>query len=53
MTSDDNQSLVKLAIVWVGTFAGHVSLSQIVMTLTIIYTLLQIYRTVRELWFKR
>lgn len=52
MTTDDNQTLVKVAIAWVGTFAGHISLSQTVMTLTIIYTLLQIYRTVRELWFK-
>lgn len=40
----------KLTIAWIGTVFGGVTLSDVALTLTIVYTILQIYKLARDLW---
>ena len=51
--SETNTALLKLALVWIGTMVGGVTLSGIVLTLTGLFTALQIFILVRDkLWRK-
>lgn len=45
---DLNVAFLKLAVIWVGTLFGGLTLSGLVLSLTAIYTCLQIYILVRD-----
>lgn len=47
---DTAMATVKLIIVWVGTMVGGITLSDMVLTATLIFTLLQIFMLLRRLW---
>ena len=47
---DTNTTLVQLAIAWIGTLVGGVSLSSLVLGATLVYTLLQITVVLRRFW---
>ena len=42
-THDDNVAIVKLALIWLATFVSSVSLQHVLMAVTIVYTLAQLY----------
>jgi hypothetical protein len=46
---DTNTAVLKIIIAWVGTAVGGVSLSGLVLTATLIFTVLQIYVLVRKI----
>lgn len=48
-TQDNDTALLKVMIAWFGTMLGDVTLSGLVLTATLIYTLLQIVTLVRKL----
>jgi len=52
MTNDHetNMAMFKVMLAWAGTMFGGVTLSSLVLTATLIFTLLQIYILVRKLW---
>lgn len=41
-------AMLKVLIAWLGTVLGSITLQQIVLTLTLIYTALQVYVLVRD-----
>ena len=47
---DTNTVLIKLGIAWIGTLAGGISLSSLVLGATLLYTLLQIAVVLRRFW---
>lgn len=47
---DTHTATLKLIIVWAGTLAGGITLSDLVLTATLIFTLLQIFMILRRLW---
>lgn len=47
-TAPDHLSLFKLALIWAGTIIGTVTLQQVVLALTAIFTALQIAKLVRD-----
>ena len=50
---DTNVAIGKLLIAWIGALLGSISLSNVVLFATLVFTLLNIYKLVRELWFKK
>jgi hypothetical protein len=51
MTDNNHDSVtMKLLIAWIGTLMGGVTLSDIVLFSTLIYTLLQIFVLLHKLW---
>jgi hypothetical protein len=46
---DTNMATLKLLLAWAGTMFGGVTLSSLVLTATLIFTLLQIFILVRKL----
>ena len=51
MTNDHetNAAMIKVMIAWIGTMFGGITLSSLVLTATLIYTILQIILVVRKL----
>lgn len=49
---ETNVATAKILIAWVGAAVGSLSLSNLVLTATLIYTLLQIFMLLRKLWRK-
>ena len=50
-TSQDAHVITtKLLLIWLGTTFGSLSLSKLVLTATLIYTVLQIAVLVRKMW---
>jgi hypothetical protein len=47
---DTNVATIKVLIAWIGAVVGGVTLSQLVLGATLIYTLLQIFILLRKLW---
>jgi len=47
---DTNVATIKILIAWIGVAVGSISLSDLVLTATLIYTLLQIFMLIRKLW---
>jgi len=47
---DTNAASIKLFIVWLGAVAGTVTLNQLVLGATLIFTVLQIFMLCRRLW---
>lgn len=50
---ETNIATVKILIAWVGLLFGGITLSSVALVLTIIFTALQIYKLVRDLWWPR
>jgi len=55
MTSDSTDeanyiATVKILIVWIATFFGSITLNQVMVVCTIVFTLLQIFMLLRRLW---
>ena len=48
--NDTNAAMLKLIIAWAGTMFGGVTLSSLVLTATLIYTMLQIFILGRKLF---
>lgn len=54
MTSHETDAAtLKLTVAWIGTVFGSVNLSDVVLLSTLIFTLLQIYKLARDLWWPR
>ncbi len=53
MSDDHGNGAVffKMGAIWLATFVGSITLSQIVLALTSVYTILQIWKLIRE-WRK-
>lgn len=49
---DTNVATFKILIAWVGAAVGSISLSDLVLTATLIFTVLQIVVLIRKLWRK-
>lgn len=49
---DTNVATVKILIAWIGTAVGSVSLSDLVLSATLLYTVQQIFMLLRKLWRK-
>jgi len=47
---DTHTAIIKVMVAWIGTALGGISLSNLVLIATLIYTLLQIYLLVRKIW---
>lgn len=47
--SDQNHAWFKVAVAWIGVFIGGVTLSQIALVMTIIFSGLQIYKLIRDM----
>ena len=50
MNDHDIQETFKIVMVWVAALAGTMTLNQILIVATLIYTLLQIFMICRRLW---
>jgi hypothetical protein len=50
---ETNMTTFKVFVAWVGLIFGGLTLSNVALTLTIIFTLLQIYKLARDLWWPR
>ena len=50
---DTSTAFAKIALAWVGAMFGSLTLSNIALIMTIIFTGLQIYKIVREIWMRR
>lgn len=46
-----NVATVKILLAWFGAMFGGITLSNTALALTIIFTVLQIYKLVRDMWF--
>jgi hypothetical protein len=54
MTERDRElAAIKMSIAWLGTMLGSFTLSEIVLLATLIYTVLNIIKLVRDLWRTR
>lgn len=47
---DTNMATLKMALAWIGMLIGGVTLSDIALTTTILFTVLQIFVLLRKLW---
>jgi len=47
---ETNMATLKVLVAWLGVWFGGVSLSSLVLTATLVYTLLQIFILLRRLW---
>jgi hypothetical protein len=47
---ETNVATIKVLIAWIGAVVGGVTLSQLVLGATLIYTLLQIFILIRKMW---
>ena len=47
---DTNVATMKILIAWIGAAVGSISLSDLVLTATLIFTVLQIVVLIRKLW---
>jgi len=47
---DTNTTLLKVAVAWFGTLFGGITLSGLVLSATLIFTILQIYVLIRKIW---
>lgn len=50
---DTNVNMTKLLISWVGVVFGSISLQNVVLWATLIYTVLNIYLLLRRMWKER
>jgi hypothetical protein len=51
MTTESNDAMtVKVLIAWAGAIAGGITLNQLVLGATLIFTVLQIFMIFRRLW---
>lgn len=48
--SEQDHSLIKVLIAWVGAVYGALTLSQLVLFATLVYTVLQIVVLIRKIW---
>ena len=53
--NDDNHNItfLDLLIMWVGTIVGHITLSNLVLCATLIYTLVRTYLLVRDNFWRK
>lgn len=51
MEEHSNAAILKITVAWMGAVVGSITLSQIVLFLTAIFTILQIWKLIRE-WQK-
>ena len=45
-----NAITLKLILIWIGTFIGSVTLNQLVLGATLVFTILQIFMILRRIW---
>lgn len=50
MNDQDHHAIFKVIAVWVATMAGSVTLNELVLVSTLIFTVLQIFMICRRLW---
>lgn len=51
-TPPDSHTVIKVIVAWIGATYGSISLSDVVLLATLAYTLVQIYFTVRDKWWR-
>jgi len=47
---ESNAITMKLLVSWIGALAGGITLNQLVLSATLIFTVLQIFMIIRRLW---
>lgn len=47
---DTNTATIKMVLAWIGMAVGGITLSDIALTTTILFTVLQIFVLLRKLW---
>lgn len=47
---DSNVATFKIALAWIGMLVGGITLSDIALTTTILFTVLQIFVLLRKIW---
>jgi hypothetical protein len=50
MNDQDFHGFIKIAVIWCAAFFGTLTLNQLLIGATLIYTVLQIFMILRRLW---
>lgn len=52
VTNSENHPALKVIVAWMGAVYGSISLNDLVLSATLVFTLVQIFFTVRDRWWR-